>query len=464
MTTVAVIGGGFAGMLAATAVSRHADDVIIIDSDIFPSSPQPRRGLPQGPQNHMLMAGGAQALDQLLPGTTAQLCAAGAHKLSMGGDLLTLAAGTWLRRCEDESYVITCARQLLDHVVRGQVLCLPSIRLMPGAKAIGLTGDRTQVTGVRVEHEEGEVTVPADLVIDASGSRTKSPQWLAVLGLPEVKEEYVDARLAYASRVYQAPQLAAGGLPGVLIQPQPGTDAPGQGAAFMPQEDGRWMISLIGTGGGHPPTDDGGFLAFARNLPVPVFAALISMARPLSPIRGAHGLANRRRRFDRVQLPTGFLVLGDAAMVVSPNYATGMSIAARAALQLRTQVKLSGITPGLGRKVQSQLAKLGAGPWKSATALDCRFPGAEANIKIRGSRMQYRLTRRYSRVAAENPVVLRAIYAVASLCGEPRSLMAGAVFRFVLRGPRRPALTGEEAILQFPQIADLVNSVPAIPD
>lgn len=462
MTTVVVVGGGFAGMLAATAVARHADEVVIIDSDVFPSSPQPRRGLPQGTQNHMLMAGGAEALDQLLPGTIARLRAAGAHKLSMGGDLLTLAAGTWLRRCEDESYVITCARQLLDHVVRDQVLRLPSIRLTQSAKAVGLTGDAERVTGVRVERDGGEETILADLVIDATGSRTKSPDWLAMLGLPTVREEYVDAKLAYASRVYAAPPLAAGGVPGVLIQAQPGTGGPGQGGAFMPQEDGRWMISLIGTGGGHPPTDDEGFLAFARNLPDPIFGALISMARPLSPIRGAHGLANRRRRFDRVRLPAGFLALGDSAMVVSPNYASGMSIAARGALLLRTQVKLLGISPGLGRKVQSQLVKLGTGPWKSAIAIDCRFLGAATNVKVRGSKMQYRMTRRYSRVAAENPVVLRAIYAVASLRGDQRILLAGAVIKSVLRGSRKPALTGQQAISQFPEIADLVSSVSAI--
>lgn len=462
MTSVAVIGGGFAGMLAATAMARFADEVRIIDSDTFPASPQPRRGLPQGRQNHMLMAGGAQALDDLLPGTTERLYAEGAHRLSMGNDLLTLAAGSWLRRFDDESYVVTSSRQLLDHIVRSQALRDPAIVVMQATKAIGLTGTAAEVTGVRVEHAQDEQTIRADFVVDAMGSRTKSSQWLTALGAPQVEEEYVDARLAYASRVYEAPPAAVGEFPGVLIQPQSADGGPGQGAAFMPQEDGRWIVSLIGTGSGHPPTDEEGFLAFARRLPTALIGDLISMARPLTTIRGAHGLANRHRRFDRAKLPAGFLALGDSAMVISPNYATGMSIAALSALSLRTQLKISGLTPELGRRVQPQITKIGAGPWKTSTALDSQFPGAQTNFKIRGGRMQHRMTARYSRIAAENATVLKAIYQVASLRAQQSALMALSVIRPVLRGPRRPPLSAEEAISQFPEICGLLSQVHSI--
>lgn len=455
MTTVAVVGGGFAGMLAATAMARFAD-VMIIDNDTFPADPGPRRGLPQGRQNHMLMAGGAEALDQLLPGTTSELFAAGAHKLSLGNDLLTLAAGSWLRRFEDESYVITCRRQLLDHVVRGQALQDPAITVLQGAKAVGLAGTTDRVTGVLVEQGGRELTLDADFVVDTTGSRTKSPQWLAELGLPPVLEEYVDARLVYASRLYEAPVAAPADFPGVLIQPQSQDGGPGQGAAFMPQEDGKWIVSLIGTGSGHPPTDEEGFLAFARRLPVPVISDLIGLAQPLSPIRGAHGLANRRRRFDRMPLPQGFLVLGDAAMVISPNYATGMSIAALSALRLRTELKMSGLNPDLGRQLQPQIAKTGLGPWKNATALDSRFPGATTNIRVRGARMQQRMTARYSRIAAENPKVMQAIYRVASLRATQNTLTAFSIIRPVLLGPRKPTLSVSEAISQFPEITSLL--------
>ena len=44
---VVVLGGGLAGLLAATALSRHCDDVTVVESDVLPDTAQPRRGLPQ---------------------------------------------------------------------------------------------------------------------------------------------------------------------------------------------------------------------------------------------------------------------------------------------------------------------------------------------------------------------------------------------------------------------------------
>jgi 2-polyprenyl-6-methoxyphenol hydroxylase-like FAD-dependent oxidoreductase len=458
-----VIGGGLAGMLAAVAVSGLADEVVILERDVFPAEPGPRRGLPQGPQNHMLMAGGAQAIDSLLPRTIARLRDAGAHKLSMGGDIMTQAAGRWLRTAPDGAYVITCSRHLLDHIVRGQVLGRPGIRVEQSATVVGLAGSAQRVTGVVVEDAAGSRTVTADFVIDAAGSRSKSVQWLGALGLPAVVEEQVDAGLAYASRVYEAPAKASDDFPGILVQPRANASGIGQGGAFMPQEDGRWIVSLIGTAGGHAPTSEDGFLEFARSLPVPFVAELMEMARPVTSIRGAHGLANRRRRFDRAQMPGSFLVLGDSAMVISPNYATGMSIAALGALALRTHVKRYGLAPDAGRALQRELVKVGQVPWKSATALDSLFTGAKANFKIRGAAMQQRMTARYSAVAAENPAVLRAIYEVASLTGPQSRLMSPSVLAVVLRGPRLPALTLAAASAQFPQFSGILDSRDALP-
>ncbi|MFF6996473.1 NAD(P)/FAD-dependent oxidoreductase [Streptomyces sp. NPDC008313] len=456
MTEAVVIGAGLAGLLAARVLSRHADKVTVIEGDTLPDGPRQRKGLPQGRQNHMLMAGGAEALDQLLPGTLARLSAAGAHTLRMGQDLLTLSSEGWFRTFEDESYTIACSRPLIDHVVRGQVLTDGTVTLLESTKATGLTGDAAKVTGVRVERADGtEATVRADLVVDASGNRSKAAQWLTDFGLPTVKEEFVDAGLAYAGREYEAPVEAAKEFPGVLIQTVPGTGKPGQGAAFMPQEDGRWIVSLIGTQGGQPPTADEGFMEFARGMRDTVVADLIGTARPLTEVRGSRGLANRRRSYDKLPVPDGFLAIGDAVMVLSPNYATGMSMAALGALALRTRLKTDGLRPGLSRKVQSDIAGIGAGPWAMASTNDLFFPGVKTNITVRGAAMQQSMGARYARTAAANEKVLRAVYEVSSLRSPQSRMMALPVLAAVLRGPGRPPLTSEQALAQFPQIGEL---------
>ncbi|MET8944928.1 FAD-dependent monooxygenase [Streptomyces sp. NPDC004542] len=460
MTEAVVIGGGLAGLLAARVLSRHADKVTVIEGDVYPDGPDQRKGLPQGRQNHMLMAGGAEAIDQLLPGTLARLTAAGAHTLRMGRDILTLSSEGWFRTFADESYTVACSRPLIDHVIRSQVLSEGTVTVLESTKALGLAGTAEKVTGVRVERADRfETVITGDLIVDASGSRSKSPQWIADLGLPQVKEEYVDAGLAYAGREYEAPVEAPKDFPGVLIQTVPGTGQPGKGAAFMPQEDGRWIVSLIGTKGGQPPTVDEGFLEFARDVRDPVVADLIATARPLTEVRGSRGLANRRRYWHKLPVPDGFLAIGDAVMVLSPNYATGMSMAAFSALALRTRLKTHGLRPGLSRAVQDDIAKAGAGPWTMASTNDLFFPGVETNITVRGAAMQQSMSARYARTACADENVLRAVYEVSTLRGPQSRLMSPALLAAVLRGPGKPPLTREQAIAQFPQIGDLFARV-----
>jgi 2-polyprenyl-6-methoxyphenol hydroxylase-like FAD-dependent oxidoreductase len=460
MTSVVIAGGGLTGMLCAAAVSRFADSVTVVESDKYPDSPRPRRGVPHGMQNHMLMAGGAEAIDQLLPGTTALLYAAGAHRLAMGTGIATLSSEGWFRRTGTPAYVIACSRALIDHVVRSRVASDAAPRVLESTKAVGLTGDAARVTGVVVERDGERWAIPADFVVETMGDRSKSAEWLTGFGLPEAQEERVDPKLAYAGRLYEAPRKANDNFPGVLIQAQPGTGRPGQGAAFMPQEDGKWIVSLVGTGGGQPPTDEEGFSAFARNLRSPVIADLIALARPLTPIRGSRGLANRRRRFDRLPLPEGFVALGDAAMVLSPNYATGMSIAAQSALVLRTQLKKSGWNPALGALVQAEAAKMASGSWKMASSTDSQFPGVDANVAIDGGAMQQRMVSRFSRVAAENATVMSAIYEVASLRDTQAGMMTPKIMAMVMRGPKLPPLSDEQALGQFPEIRDLLSGTP----
>jgi 2-polyprenyl-6-methoxyphenol hydroxylase-like FAD-dependent oxidoreductase len=341
------------------------------------------------------------------------------------------------------------------------VLLNTQVRVLEATKAVGLTGDTARVTGVRVEREGREQTLKADIVVDASGGRTKSPAWLADLGLPPLEQTYVDPGLAYAGRVFEAPSDAPSDFPGVLIQPNPGTGRPGAGGAFMPQEDGRWIVALVGTAGGQPPTDEEGFQAFARGLPHPIIADLLATAKPLTPIRGSRGLANRRRHFERLKLPAGLVALGDAVMVLSPNYASGMSIAALGALALRTELKKSGLVPDLGARVQAEVAKAGLGPWTTAAGADRWYPGAETNVTARGGAMQQRMAARFTRAAAERPEVLRAMYEMASLRATQRTAVTLPVLISALRRPSKPQLSADEAIAQFPEIGHVLSRTPS---
>ncbi|OEJ36241.1 FAD-dependent monooxygenase [Streptomyces agglomeratus] len=461
MTSAVVLGGGMAGMLAAAALAGRADRVTVIEGDRYPDAPASRKGLPQGYHNHMLMSGGAQAVDALLPGTTDRLFTAGAKRRGMPSDLLTLSAEGWYRRHDGDAYVIVCSRDLIDHVVRQQTLADDTITVIESAKATGLVGGQNRITGVRVERDGAESEIiSADLIVDATGRRSRAPQWLAELGVPAAEELKVDAGFAYASRLYEAPAQAPQDFPGVLIQAQHGTGQPGRGAALLPNEGNRWIVALIGTRGGHPPTDEAGFVEFARSLRDPVVADLMAAATPTGPIRSYRGLPNWRRRYEKLPLPEGFVVVGDAATTLNPNYATGMSLAALGALALRTEVTAHGFGPGAGLKAQTAIAKSSEGPWLMATGTDQWFPDVEMNIK-RAPDLLRRFTARFARLTTENAALSNASFNVAALQAPPSSMMTLPALLTVARGLRKTPLTREQAMAQYPELLEALNVASA---
>lgn len=464
MTHALVLGGGMAGMLAAVALAETVPSITIIDSDYFPRGPEPRKGLPQGHHNHMFMRGGVEALEQLLPGITAELLAAGAKRRALPSGNLTRSGEGWFRRHPSDAYALLCSRALTDHLVRSRVLADPRITVVEGTSVVGLSGGTARISGAHVQGPDGEkYRIAADLVIDATGRRSRAPEWLAILGAPAVPEEVVDGGFAYASRFYEAPEGVRDDFPGVLLQAEAGTGEAGRGAALLPNEGRRWIVTLFGTRGAVPPTDEEGFLEFIRTSRSPVIHQLISQARPLTEIRPFRGMANRRRYFEKASVPFGFVAIGDSATAVNPNYGTGMSVAAISALFFREELRRAGaLTPVLSRKVQPGIAKAGNGAWQAAIATDHFFPDVRSTVKRRPSPTQLRMSARIAKVAAEDGRLASAVFNVAALAAPVSRIFALPNLLAILRGPRLPELTGEQAIAQFPEFGDLLTVEPSV--
>ena len=62
-----VVGGGIAGLLAARVLADHFDRVTLVDKDRFPSCSENRRGTPQDPHSHALLARGERTLSKMFP-------------------------------------------------------------------------------------------------------------------------------------------------------------------------------------------------------------------------------------------------------------------------------------------------------------------------------------------------------------------------------------------------------------
>ncbi|MFC4533336.1 NAD(P)/FAD-dependent oxidoreductase [Sphaerisporangium dianthi] len=452
MTTVVVLGGGFAGVLAAAVLARHADDVVLIENDRYPRGPGTRRGLPQSHHTHVLVTGGARALRTLLPGTLEELFARGAHRRGLPGGALILTSEGWYRRHDTEAYLISCSRGLLDEVVRRRALGGGAVSVREGTQALGLVGDAARVTGVSVRREGAPAeTIRADLVVDATGRRSKAARWLADLGAPHVEEVTVASGLAYATRLYQAPAGLAAGIPAIILHPRSEAGRPDRGATLYPIEDGRWVVTLTGTRGGEPPTDERGFQDFACSLRSPIVARLMAAARPAGRIRPYRDTANRRRFFERALLPEGFVAIGDAAVAVNPVHSHGMSVAALSALRLEQELARRGIEPPVSSGLQAAMAAEAEMSWRMATGQDA---GHAHGAKIRrpeATAFERRVRSHLARVALGDPGLAAELFRAHTLIS---TTDAGACSPSRVRpGRPRPLLTAEQAITQYPGLA-----------
>lgn len=442
-----VLGAGMTGMLAASALAGHADEVIVIDRDRLPTDARPRKGLPQARHAHLLMSGGARAIESLLPGTTERWLRAGARRIAMPSNLVSLSAQGWVPRWPEMQFMVACSRDLLDLAIREQALAGPGVSLREGCEVQSLLGDATRVTGVRLrDPSSGTVKdLAANLVIDATGRGSRAPRWLADLGLPAVREETVDSGLAYATRIFQAP-AGAEDIPVITIQLQPasGTRRPGQGATLLPIEGDRWLVTLCGTRGGEPSCNAGEFVPYARRLRHPLIGDLIAAARPLTEVHHTRSTLNRRRFHERLSAwPEGYLVMGDAVASFNPVYGQGMTVAARSALELRAVLREESLgSPGLARRAQRAIARPVAGAWALATGEDMRFPDAIGDRSMAVSQLTQGYVHRMIRTAVTRPTVAQAMFDVMTLSAPWSALVAPSMLLNVLRGPdrtRRPS-------------------------
>lgn len=448
LTHAVVVGAGMGGLLVAQALSPHVDRVTVVERDTLPTAPAARAGTPQGRHVHALQAGGLAAIEHLLPGFGDELLDRGAVPVVVPRDLLWLSPAGWMQPQHGAGHIVLSAsRDLIEWVTRDLVLARAPIGLRTGVEVAALAVRDGRVTGVDLRPRgaaPGEPTerLAADVVIDASGRRSKAPEWLEAAGYERPEEEVIDADLSYATRTYRRGPADAGGWSAILLQPRP-PDCRRMGVLF-PIEGDRWMVTLGGANGDAPPTDDEGFLEFAAGLRSPVLLDTIERLEPASPIVGYRRTANRRRKYDELRhAPAGFLVVGDAACAFNPVYAQGMSVAALTAEEIhrtlrarmtRSDADLAGATAGL----QKSVARINAGAWMVATGADLRFPGTVGGRITAADRLVGRYLDRLVRLASCDPVANAAYVDVVTMTSPPTSLLRPRLATRVLtrRSPR----------------------------
>ncbi|GAA3454254.1 NAD(P)/FAD-dependent oxidoreductase [Dactylosporangium matsuzakiense] len=402
-----VLGGGVAGLLAAAALAPRYDIIEIIERDDLPEGPEARRGAPQGRHVHAMLPRGLQAIERLLPGTTDRLTEAGGMRGDVLGNARWYLNGLLLRQSDLGLTAITASRPLIEHTIRAAVRALPNIVLRDGHDIIGLDPGRgVQVTD---RHGGGSRVIPASLVVDATGRASRMPQWLAAFGCAPPPEDAVPIDLRYASRVFEDP---GGDLLGddlvVITARYPGRR---RSSVMQRLEHNRVLVTLAGVHGERPPGDLEGFTEYAGSLSVPDTAKVVAAGHPVGDAVTYHFPAYVRRRYERVELPPGLLVIGDAACAFNPVYGQGMSTAAMSA-----ELLLDDVDPQHFHAAQAQLHEA---PWTLAVGADLALDGVPLDDNAKAPA---ELVRRLQLAAAEDAELAAAFIRVTSLVDSPRAL------------------------------------------
>jgi len=347
---VIVIGGSVAGLGVALALSGRGHRVTVLESDATPLPAShseafahwDRRGSPQTRHSHALLARLRNLIRDHAPDLLDKLRACGAEELRFSERVRQLFENPVLEEGDEDIVFLACRRITFEWVLRRHVLDTGRVDFRDGVEVTRLEASREaagppRVTGVWTRSPGGgEALVEGDLVVDASGRRSKLRTWLPAIGTSAVREASSPCGIFYTSRFYR---LLDGVEPPVLDGGIVGADLGYLKVGVFAGDSRVFSITLAAS-----PSDD----EMRRVLRQPAFEAAVA-AVPLTagwtacetsePVSEVHGMANlnNTRRWlveDGDPLALGFVAVGDSLVHTNPIVGRGCSLAWTAAFGL----------------------------------------------------------------------------------------------------------------------------------
>ncbi|MDJ0385187.1 NAD(P)-binding protein [Streptomyces sp. G-G2] len=441
--TAVVVGGGHAGLVTARVLADHFREVVVLERDPVDADTGVHPHAPQGYHAHAVLAKGSQVLEALFPGLRAELEEIGAPVFDYGERIDFLLPAGLAPRGPTGVRVQSFTRDALERRLRRRVMALPEVRILSGAHCEGLAPGRPGSVGLvryrvsggdgAAEGVTGEVTeLAADLVVDASGRAGGLDGRLAGLGVPAPGKRVVKAKITYTSMSFDRPEKNPADFD-VAYQM---TFAPGiaRGGVILAVEHGRWMCSLFGYGDQVPPTDDAGYLDFARGLGNPHLAGQIEQRdRPET----VHRYVNTNNQWNLYhqskRWPERLLAVGDSVCVFNPVYGQGLTVAAMEAELLQGMLAAlraeGGGLDGLSRTFQNRVARLLIAPWTLSSNSDLMWNPDDRPLP---ARIAHWYNTHLFAVSVRDPEVWARFVGVVNMVAPPTALFHPSVLRKVL--------------------------------
>jgi len=342
---VAIIGAGPTGLFLGLALQRRGHAVTVVDRD---GGPEPdgtwaRKGVMQFHHAHAFRAPVAGSLRREVPEVLTRWIELGAEPAYVPGT--------------DELTGIKSQRSTFERALRELAADEPGLVLRRGH----VRGVR-HVDGVAIGLDVDGESVPAELVLDASGRSSPVTK--------ELGERHGfggDCGIAYVDRLYR---LRPGAEPGPLSGPLAWQgDFDGYQVLLFPHEQGAFSTVIMRQS--HDAElkglrHDAAYDAACRAIPGLAAWTDPERAEPLASVFPGGSLLNHyrgQRRTDGRPLLSGLVVVGDAVATTTPNFGRGVTMALRQAERLLAEIDEHGADVDMVRDAFDAWCAEAIAPW-----------------------------------------------------------------------------------------------------
>ncbi len=340
---VVIVGGSVTGLGAALALTARGHQVTILEKDATPLPASPleafenwdRRGSPQTLHSHAFLGRLYGMIRDREPALLEKLIEHGVDLITFEKMIRPRFPDAELEPGDEDMTLIACRRVTFEWVLRRYILDTGLVDFRDGIEVSGLLTRELsegipQVRGVRLRAADGiEQELEADLVVDASGRRSKLGRWLEDIGAKRMREESSPCGIFYSSRFYK---LRDGVETPVVEGGAMGADLGYLKYGIFPGDARIFSITLAASPEDAPMRAVLRAEAFERAAAaIPATGPWVdpAVSEPMGEVHGMGNLKNTRRFLveDGEPLALGVVAIGDALIHGNPITGRGCTLA-----------------------------------------------------------------------------------------------------------------------------------------
>ena len=347
------VGGGVCGLLTAMMLANDGHEVTVLERDAqdVPDSIDTawsaweRNGVAQFHQAHNLFPRVRLILEEELPDVLDAFRRAGAFRFDMVANLPPMITDREPRPIDHKLWSLTGRRSTFEFVVARAAANHPGVDVRRGVHVTGVltrppaNGGPPHVVGVRTSTGD---EYPAELVIDASGRRSRFADWIASAGGRTPIEHAEKGGFSYYTRYFTGDDVP--GALGPLVA-ELGTIS----ILTLPGDNHTWSVTVFCAAGDQPLKALRHAEVFQRVVASSPLQAHWLQGKPLTDVMPMSGVLDRYRRIvvDGAPVVTGLLPVADAWACTNPSAGKGITYGLMHGRLLRDALRASPDDPRL---------------------------------------------------------------------------------------------------------------------